>query len=119
MMSLFEKDDIAEEAINFLKDHEPEEGYYLCFSGGKDSIVCKQLLILSGVKWTGGYSFPGIDPPEIISYIRKYHSDIEIIRSPSFVKNVIKKGPPTIMRRWCCDAQKKNPQNKTAGKYQI
>jgi phosphoadenosine phosphosulfate reductase len=119
MMSLFEKDDIVEEAIDFLKKNEPEEGYYLCFSGGKDSIVCKQLMILSGVKWVGGYAFPCIDPPEIVKYIKEYHSDIQIIPSPSFMKNVIKKGPPTIMRRWCCDTQKKQPQKEIGSKYRV
>lgn len=118
-MSLFEKDDIVEEAINFLKENEPEEGYYLCFSGGKDSLVSKQLLILSRVKWTGGYSFPGFDPPEIVAYIKKYHSDIEILSSQSFFKNVGRLGPPDIFRRWCCDIQKKAPQKNIENKHRV
>lgn len=31
-------------SIERLKAFEPEEGYYLAFSGGKDSVVCKALL---------------------------------------------------------------------------
>lgn len=107
------------ETIQFLKDNEPEKGYYLCFSGGKDSIVCKHLLILSGCKWTGGYVFTGIDPPEIVQYIKKYHPDIKITPAPSFFKNTQKKGPPTMFRRWCCDTQKKRPQDKIEGNYKI
>jgi hypothetical protein len=29
--------EMTEEAIAFLQQHEPEEGYFLGFSGGKDS----------------------------------------------------------------------------------
>lgn len=31
-------------SIERIKAFEPEEGYYLAFSGGKDSVVCKVLL---------------------------------------------------------------------------
>jgi len=34
-------------AIVRLKEFEPEEGYYLAFSGGKDSVVIKQLMTLT------------------------------------------------------------------------
>lgn len=108
-----------EESIRFLQENEPEEGYILCFSGGKDSLVLKDLTIKSGVTWTGYYSFTGIDPPEIVSYIRENHSDIKIISAPSFFKNVAKKGPPTRMRRWCCDTQKKNPMKRIPGKIRL
>lgn len=33
----------------------PEEGYYLAFSGGKDSVVCKALLDMSGCKYDATY----------------------------------------------------------------
>ena len=39
-----------EVAINRLKTFEPPEGYYLAFSGGKDSIVVKELCNMAGVK---------------------------------------------------------------------
>lgn len=107
------------EAINFLKENEPKEGYSLCFSGGKDSLVCKHLLVLSKVKWNGFYTFPGIDPPEIVKYIRKEHPDIKIITAPSFYKYVKEKGPAMVMKRWCCDTQKKKPAWDSEGDYQV
>lgn len=33
-------------SIERLKAFEPPEGYYLAFSGGKDSVVCKPLKTL-------------------------------------------------------------------------
>ena len=41
----------VEVAIERLKLFEPEEGYYLCFSGGKDSVVVKALADMAGVKY--------------------------------------------------------------------
>ena len=40
-------------SIERLKAFAPKngEGYYLAFSGGKDSVVCKALLEMAGVKY--------------------------------------------------------------------
>lgn len=56
--------DYAEqEAIDFLRQHEPQEGYQLCFSGGKDSIVMRHLADLAGVKYKALFNCTTIDPP--------------------------------------------------------
>ena len=39
-----ELDNKVKKSIERLKAFEPPEGYYLAFSGGKDSVVCKTLL---------------------------------------------------------------------------
>lgn len=46
------------DAIKVLKDNEPVEGYYLAFSGGKDSCVIKELAIMSGVRFEAFYNHP-------------------------------------------------------------
>lgn len=40
--------DKVETAIQRLKSFEPEEGYYLAFSGGKDSQAVYHLCVLGG-----------------------------------------------------------------------
>ena len=40
----------VKKSIERLKLFEPDEGYYLAFSGGKDSVVCKSLLTMGGVQ---------------------------------------------------------------------
>jgi phosphoadenosine phosphosulfate reductase len=37
--TLFGKVDKVQQAIDFLREHEPKDGYYMGFSGGKDSTI--------------------------------------------------------------------------------
>ena len=63
-------------SIKRLKEFEPKEGYYLAFSGGKDSIVIKKLAEIAGVRFDSHYNNTTIDPPELIYFIRKFHPDV-------------------------------------------
>lgn len=47
---------LDEIAIERLKTFEPEEGYYVAYSGGKDSDVVLDLVIRSGVKFDAHHS---------------------------------------------------------------
>lgn len=49
--------DKVETAIKRLQTFEPPEGYYLCFSGGKDSVAIKALADMAGVKYDAHYNF--------------------------------------------------------------
>ena len=100
----------TEIAIKFLQDHEPEEGYFLGFSGGKDSIVLYDLAVKSGVEFKAYYSATGIDPPEVVKFIRDQYPNVEWLRpKTSFWTAIKKKGFPTRVTRWCCDYLKKDP----------
>lgn len=83
------------------------DGYYLCFSGGKDSVVVKDIAIRSGVKFTSNYSVTTIDPPELTRFIKHYHPDV-IWHRPKIpmMKMIGKKGLPTRRMRWCCELYK-------------
>lgn len=50
-------------SIAILREFEPEEGYYLAFSGGKDSVALKHLCDLAGVRYDAHYSMTTVDPP--------------------------------------------------------
>lgn len=102
--------DYAEqEAIDFLRQHEPQEGYQLCFSGGKDSIVMRHLADLSGVKYTALFNCTTIDPPQLYKFIRHCYPSTEWhFPKNNFFKLVEKKGPAWRRARWCCQELKES-----------
>lgn len=88
----------------------PPEGYYFADSYGKDSSVCRDLLIRAKVKYDGHYHRTGIDPPEAIRFGRKYHP--EVINQRTQDKTIWDfipiNGFPTRTIRWCCREFKEN-----------
>lgn len=100
---LFETRDKVAESITFLQDHEPPEGYYLAFSGGKDSIAIKELADMAGVKYDAHYNVTTIDPPELVRFIRKNHPDVAFDHPEKpFLRRLETKGFPMRQKRWCC-----------------
>jgi len=70
--------DKVEIAIDRLRAFEPRngEGYYLAFSGGKDSQCIYHLAELAGVKFDAHYAVTSVDPPELMRFIRKQYPDV-------------------------------------------
>lgn len=108
--------DKVDKAIDRFRAYEPPEGYYLCFSGGKDSVVIKALADMAGVKYDAHYNVTGIDPPELVQFIRQVHSDV-VFDIPHYkdgkritMWNLIpkKKMPPTQIARYCCQHLKES-----------
>ena len=94
----------VEVAIMRLKEFEPPEGYYFADSYGKDSCVVRKLLQVSGVKFDAHYSQSGIDPPELVRFGRRHHSNTIIDRpAMSMWKGIMAKGMPRRQARWCCE----------------
>jgi phosphoadenosine phosphosulfate reductase len=101
---------MAAESIDYLREHEPEEGYYVGFSGGKDSIVALELCRMAGVKHKAYYSCTRIDPPEVVRFIRSEYPEVEFLMPKmTFWKGIKTKMPPLRLARWCCDVLKKQP----------
>lgn len=116
--------DKVDVAIERLRAFEPPEGYYLAFSGGKDSCVIKALADMAGVKYDAHYLNTGIDPPELVRFIKDWHPDV-VIESPrdkdgkrvTMWSLIVKhKMPPTRTVRYCC-AELKEVQGK--GRMQV
>lgn len=100
-------------AIEALRTFEPEEGYYLCYSGGKDSDVIRILASLAGVKHDIAYNLTTADAPETVQYIKSI--DNIIINKARYpdgkhktMWNLIpqKMLPPTRLMRYCCEELK-------------
>jgi len=84
--------------------HEPPEGCYLAFSGGKDSIVCYDLAVRAGVKFDAHYSQTTVDPPEVMKFIKTQYPDVgwEKPKDSMFRLIAKKKMVPTRIIRYCC-----------------
>jgi phosphoadenosine phosphosulfate reductase len=90
-------------AIDRLQAFEPEEGYYLAFSGGKDSQCIYHLAVEAGVKFDAHYNLTTVDPPELVNFIRKQYPDVSInYPKTSMWKLIEKNGLPTRSKRYCC-----------------
>lgn len=100
-------------AIERLKSFEPDEGYYLCYSGGKDSDVIRILAELANVKHDIHHNLTSVDAPETIRYIKSIPNiniDIPFDKLGNRVSMwslIVKKGiPPTRRLRYCCSELK-------------
>ena len=109
-----DKVDLAIETLRFF---EPKDGsgYYLAFSGGKDSVCIKALADMAGVKYDAHYNVTSVDPPELVRFIKQFHPDVMFERrirdgKPVTMWRLIReKGfPPTRLTRFCCTELKEN-----------
>lgn len=107
-LNIYGKDKV-QVAIERLKSFEPPEGYYLAFSGGKDSVVIKALADMAGVKYDAHYSLTSVDPPELVHFVKEFH-DVQIDAPKDKDGNRVTmwnmipkhKMPPTRGVRYCC-----------------
>lgn len=114
--------DKVEMSIERLKAFEPEEGYYVAFSGGKDSQCVYHLCKMAGVKFDAHYSVTSVDPPELVRFIRKQYPDVKFEHQrnkdgvPYTMWNLIVERlmPPTRLARFCCEKLKES-----SGKYRV
>lgn len=108
------------ESIDFLRKHEPSEGYFVGFSGGKDSITTLQLCALAGVRHQAFYSCTRIDPPEVVRFIKREYPQVTwLFPKMTMWEGIRKKSPPLRMQRWCCDVLKKEPAKSHPLKHRV
>ena len=102
--TLFGTVDKVKMAIDRLHEFEPPEGYYVAFSGGKDSVVILDLVKRAGVKFDAHYNLTTVDPPELVNFIRSWHPEVEIHRPEKTMWQLIVENgmPPLRQMRYCC-----------------
>lgn len=101
--------ELVDISVARIKQFEPVEGYYICFSGGKDSMVIKALADRAGVKYDIHYNNTTIDPPDLTYFRREFYPNV-IIQKPvySFFGGLLKHGYPLRHRKWCCHKLKES-----------
>ena len=101
-------------ALKYDKDN----GYFLAFSGGKDSQCLIHLAQMGGVKFKANMSLTSIDPPSVIRFVRHHYPDV-VLHSPKesiYSLAVKRKILPTMRVRWCCADLK---ESASAGKVTL
>lgn len=107
--NIFGKIDKVQQAIDRYKAFEPRDGYYLAYSGGKDSVVINRLAEMAGVKFDAHYSITSVDPPELVRFIKNTpnvsmdfprYSDGSVATMWNLIPR--KKMLPTRLVRYCC-----------------
>lgn len=111
--------DKVETAIKRLQTFEPSEGYFMAFSGGKDSVVIKALADMAAVKYDAHYHITSVDPPELVRFIKEQYSGVifdyprdkngEIITMWNLIPR--RNLPPTRRMRYCCQELKEGGGN--------
>ena len=97
-------------AIDMIRKYEQPEGYFVAFSGGKDSIVMYDLIKRAGVAFQVFFSFTTVDPPEQILFLRRNYPEVKFLYPPkSMYRLIIERGLPTRVTRFCCQALKEYP----------
>lgn len=96
-----------EVSIERIRQFEPAEGYYVAFSGGKDSVVLLDLVRRAGVKHEVHYHYTTVDPPEVVRFVESIDGVIVDHPAESMWRLIARKGIlPTRWRRFCCETLK-------------
>ena len=68
--------DKVRRSIEIVCSLEPSEGYYLAYSGGKDSAAVEAILHMAGVSYDTHKNFTTVDPPELVRFVIRQHEAV-------------------------------------------
>lgn len=84
--------------------YDSEDGYFLAFSGGKDSQCLYHVAKLAGVRFRAYMNLTSVDPPEVIRFVKRHYPDVALTKPKDSIYNIAvrRKILPTMRVRWCC-----------------
>lgn len=96
--------DLLRKAEKMALRLDPENGFWLAFSGGKDSQALYHVAKMAGVKFKAHMNLTSVDPPEVIRFVKRQYPDVELIKPRMSIFEMAKKKHllPTMRFRWCC-----------------
>lgn len=99
---------LLQKAEKIALNYDAENGYYLAFSGGKDSQALFHMAQLAGVKFRGHMNLTSVDPPEVIRFVKKNYPEVELLKPGKSIFQIAveKQILPTMRVRWCCKEYK-------------
>ena len=96
--------DLLRKAEKMALRLDPEDGFWLAFSGGKDSQALYHVAQMAGVRFKAHMNLTSVDPPEVIRFVKRQYPDVELIKPRMSIFEMAKKKRmlPTRKFRWCC-----------------
>lgn len=96
--------ELLQKAEKIALNYDAEQGYFLAFSGGKDSQALYHIAQLAGVRFQGHMNLTSVDPPEVIRFVKKNYPEVELNKPGKsiFQSAVERQILPTMRVRWCC-----------------
>ena len=96
--------DIILKAVPLALRYDPDKGFFVGFSGGKDSQALYHMMQLCDVPMHAYFSPTSIDPAENIRFIRKNYPEVEFTKIDKSIFDVFRemKVLPSMKVRWCC-----------------
>lgn len=91
-------------ALPLALKYDSDKGFFVGFSGGKDSQALYHMMQLCEVPFHAYFSPTSIDPAENIRFIRKNYPEVEFTKIDKSIFDVFKemKVLPSMKIRWCC-----------------
>ena len=96
--------ELLQKAEKIAMNYDKDDGFFLAFSGGKDSQALYHIAELGGVKFKAHMNLTSVDPPEVIRFVKKCYPDVELVKPKESIYSIAirKKILPTMRVRWCC-----------------
>lgn len=95
---------LLRKAEGLAKMYDNEDGFFLAFSGGKDSQALYHVTKMAGVLFKGHFSPTSVDPPDLIRFIKNEYPSVEWghLDFSIYKRAVERRILPTMRVRWCC-----------------
>lgn len=95
---------LLRKAESLAMAYDNKDGYFLAFSGGKDSQCLYHVAKLAGVKFRAHMNLTSVDPPEVIRFVRTEYPDVELTKPKDSIYHyaIKQKSLPIMSMRWCC-----------------
>ena len=96
--------ELLQKAEKIALNYDAEQGYFLAFSGGKDSQALYHIAQLAGVRFQGHMNLTSVDPPEVIRFVKKNYPEVELNKPGKSIFQIAVERQilPTMRVRWCC-----------------
>lgn len=100
--------ELLRKAERLAMAYDSEDGYFLAFSGGKDSQCLYHVAKLAGVRFRAHMNLTSADPPEVIRFVKRHYPDVALTKPKDSIYNIAvrRKILPTMRVRWCCEEYK-------------